>query len=550
MRLARLFTMAVAAVTVAPSPASANDTPKWGAHVDVDGWLGTKRNLGELDLFVPLAQDNRTLFFTDLRIRADDDGGNEGNFGLALRRMFASGWNLGAYAYYDRKRTDFGNFFNQATLGVEALGRDFDLRANAYLPFGERTKYAGSTSGGGSFASIVGTTVQVTTLGASVSQEYALQGFDAEVGWRVPIWAVEDNKALRLYAGVFHFDDDIVETVTGPRLRAELTMYEVPYLPEESRLTLGAEFLDDDVRGSQGFAIARLRIPLQEERNERPLNWQERRMTDYVVRDVDIVTETKTTRAPAIVETATHTADGSAITVIDAATTPGADLATAVANAGDDSTVIMQGAFTTTVASAADVVQLQTGQTMMGAGKLAVTTQSGRTAVLTVAPGASINVGMNDFVGPAVSMGTDSTLTGMTINAFDVAGVTAVDGVEAWGVSGATITNNVISVTASTSNALAVRLINSTDALVSGNTIAANRTSTGGAAIALQMLNSSATVAGNSFDAIGGTPYGVYRADSTTSPGSTGNVVINGAPCQVSGVNIGTIGFTNGTTCP
>jgi len=550
MRLARLFTMAVAAVTVAPSPASAYDTPKWGAHVDVGGWLGTKRNLGELDLFVPLAQDDRTLFFTDLRIRADDDGGNEGNFGLALRRMFASGWNLGAYAYYDRKRTDFGNFFNQATLGVEALGRDFDLRANAYLPFGERTKYAGSTSGGGSFASIVGNTVQVTTLGPSVSQEYALQGFDAEVGWRVPIWAVEDNKALRLYAGVFHFDDDIVEMVTGPRLRAELTMYEVPYLPEESRLTLGAEFLEDDVRGSQGFAIARLRIPLQEERNERPLNWQERRMTDYVVRDVDIVTETTTTRAPAIVETATHTADGSAITVIDAATTPGADLATAVANAGDDSTVIMQGAFTTTVADAADVVQLQTGQTMMGAGELAVTTQSGRTAVLTVAPGASINAGMNDFVGPAVSMGTDSTLTGMTINAFDVAGVTAVDGVEAWGVSGATITNNVISVTASTSNALAVRLINSTDALVSGNTIVANRTSAGGAAIALQMLNSSATVTGNSFDAIGSTPYGVYRADSTTSPGSTGNVVINGTPCQVSGANIGSIGFTNGTTCP
>ncbi|HET6322525.1 MAG TPA: inverse autotransporter beta domain-containing protein [Hyphomicrobium sp.] len=553
MRLARLFTMAAAAVTVAPSPASANETPKWGAHVDVGGWLGTERNLGELDLFVPLAQDNRTLFFTDLRIRVDDDGGNEGNFGLALRRMYASGWNLGAYAYYDRKRTDYGNFFNQATLGVEALGRDFDLRANAYLPFGERTKYAGSTSGGGtSFANIVGTTVQVTTLGGSLSQEYALQGFDAEVGWRVPIWAVEDNKALRLYAGIFHFDDDIVEAVTGPRLRAELTMYEVPYLPEESRLTLGAEFLEDDVRGSQGFAIARLRIPLQEERNERPLNWQERRMTDYVMRDVDIVTETKTTQAPAIVETATHTADGSAITVIDAATTPGADLAGAVANAGDDSTVIMQGAFAATMASAADVVQLQTGQTMMGAGTLAVTTQSGRTAVLTVAPGASINAGMNNFAGPAVSMGTDSTLTGMTINAFDVAGVTAVAGVEAWGVSGATITNNVISVTASTSNALAVRLINSTDALVSGNTLTATRTSVGGAAIALQMVNSSATVAGNSFDAIGGTtPYGVYRDDSTTSPGSTGNAAINGTPCQViGGNNIGTIGFTNGMTCP
>lgn len=364
----RLRFLVLAAATIAiHGLASANDAPKWGAHVDVGGWLGTKRNLGEIDLFVPLAQDSRTLFFTDLRIRSDDDGGNEGNFGLALRRMYASGWNLGAYAYYDRKRTDFGNFFNQATLGVEALGRDFDLRANAYLPFGERVKFAGSTPGGNSFASIVGTTVQVTTMGASMSEERALQGFDAEVGWRVPIWAVEQNKALRLYAGMFHFDDAVVRSVTGPRLRAELTMYEIPHLPEQSRLTLGAEYLQDDVRGSQGFAIARLRIPLQDERNERPLNWQERRMTDYVMRDVDIVTETQTTTAPSIVEEATHTADGSAITVIDAASTPGSDLATAVANAGDDSTVIMQGSFNTTIAATADTVQLQTGQTMMGA---------------------------------------------------------------------------------------------------------------------------------------------------------------------------------------
>lgn len=84
-----------------------------------------------------LAQDSRTLFFTDLRIHTDDDAGNEGNFGLGLRRMYASSWNLCAYAYYDRKRTEFGNYFNQATLGLEALGRDFEFRANGYLPFGE-----------------------------------------------------------------------------------------------------------------------------------------------------------------------------------------------------------------------------------------------------------------------------------------------------------------------------------------------------------------------------------------------------------------------------
>lgn len=533
-------------------PATADDTPKWGAHVDVGGWLGTKRNLGEVDLFVPLAQDSRTLFFTDLRIRSDDDGGNEGNFGLALRRMYASGWNLGAYAYYDRKRTDYGNFFNQATLGLEALGRDFDLRANAYLPFGERVKNAGSAPGS-SFASIVGTTVQVTTLGGTLSQERALQGFDAEVGWRVPLWAVEENKALRLYAGLFHFDDNVVKSVTGPRLRAELTMYEIPYLPEQSRLTLGAEYLQDDVRGSQGFAIARLRIPLQAERNDRALNWQERRMTDYVMRDVDIVTQTQTTTAPTIVETATHTADGSAITVLDAASTPGSDLATAVTNAGADSTVILQGNFNTTVTSAADAVHLQTGQTVMGAGQLAVATQTGRTAVLSLASGASINATMPTNSAAAVYMGSNSTLTGMTVDAKDAVGLISVFGVEANGVSGATISNNVIAATSSANNAIAVRLVGgSTDTLLSGNTITATRTSAGGNSAGLQIVGgSSVTVVGNSFDATGGIQqFGVYRGGSVALPGSTDNVLVNGS-CQAPiGTNTGTISFTDGTTCP
>ena len=533
-------------------PATADDAPKWGAHVDVGGWLGTKRNLGEVDLFVPLAQDSRTLFFTDLRIRSDDDGGNEGNFGLALRRMYASGWNLGAYGYYDRKRTEFGNFFNQVTLGVEALGRDFDLRANAYLPFGERVKFAGSTPGS-SFASIVGTTVQVTTLGASLTEERALQGFDAEVGWRVPIWAVEENKALRLYAGLFHFDDDVVKSVTGPRLRAELTMYEIPHLPEQSRLTLGAEYLQDDARGSQGFSIARLRIPLQADRNERPLNWQERRMTDYVMRDVDIVTETQTTTAPTIIETAAQTAGGSAITVIDAASTPGSDLATAVTNAGANSTVILQGSFNTAVTAPANAVVLQTGQTVMGAGQLAVATQSGRTAVLSLAPGASINANISGATVGAVYMGTNSTLTGMTVNSSGNDVGNSVYGVQVDAVSGATITNNVISATSGFNNALAVRLVGgSTDTLLSGNTIIATRTGVGGNAVALQMVgDASATVVGNSFDAGGGnTQYGVYRGGSIALPGSTGNVMSSGVCSLPAGTNTGTISFTNGSTCP
>ena len=90
----------------------------------MEGKLGTDRDLGEVDLFLPLAQSDRTLLFSDIRARADDEGSHEGNFGLGLRHMHASGWNFGVYGYYDRRRTDLDNYFEQATLGNVHEGRE------------------------------------------------------------------------------------------------------------------------------------------------------------------------------------------------------------------------------------------------------------------------------------------------------------------------------------------------------------------------------------------------------------------------------------------
>jgi hypothetical protein len=47
--------------------------PKWGPSIDFEAKPGTKRSLGEADLFVPLWQDPTTLFFGNLRARLDDD---------------------------------------------------------------------------------------------------------------------------------------------------------------------------------------------------------------------------------------------------------------------------------------------------------------------------------------------------------------------------------------------------------------------------------------------------------------------------------------------
>lgn len=547
MYLVRVLAAAAAVVSCAVASAWADGAPKWGAHVDVEGRLGTERNLGELDLFLPLMQSARTLLFADVRGHADDDGSSEGNFGLALRHMLPSGWNIGAYGYYDRRRTDLDNYFDQATFGLEALGRDFDFRANAYLPFGERAKDAGSTAGGGSFASIVGTTIEVTTLGGTLREERALQGFDAEVGWRVPIWSADANKALRLYAGIFHFDDSVVEAITGPRLRAELTMYEVPYLPEDSRLTLGAEYLDDDVRGGQGFAIARLRIPLQSEQHtERSRSWQERRMTDYVQRDVDIVTQKHTAQRASLVETATATADGKDITVIDSATTSGAALRGAVAAAGDGSSVLLSGTFDTTTP-----VEVQTNQTLTGTAT--VTTASGHTA--TINTGAAINATNATRV---VTIASGGTLSGLTITATN-------NGLGAYGVivdanaSNITIENNVISVLQTGNNGGVAFAINATptsathNLVVRNNTITATGTGSATAmtAIAANSISVEIMISGNTLSASGGSVLNNIvwsNLGTTIMPGSTGNIRGSGN-CSGTPAS-GAVEFTNGTSCP
>ncbi len=530
----------VTAGLLAHETALAQSAPKWGASINFEARPGTKRNLGEGDLFAPLAQTETSLLFGNIRGRFDDDNNREGNFGLGFRHMFA-GWNFGAYGYYDRKRTDFDNYFSQATFGVEALGRDFDFRANAYLPFGDRMKDAGSIAGGPTYASVAGTTIQVITPGSLTRREYALGGFDAEIGWRVPIWAADDTKALRLYAGMFHFDDSMVKAVTGPRLRAELTMYQVPYLWEGTRLTLGAEFQHDDVRGSQGFGLIRLSVPLQPPAKDIKLTAQDRRMTDRIVRDVDIVTQARTTQTPTIVETATQTAGGKAITVINSATTAGNDLDSAVTAAGNNSTVILNGTFQV---SGPNSISLAFGQSLMG-GAIDVRTASGRVATLNSA--ASI-IGTN-LPSTVVTVNAGGTLSGLTVTSTTGSYAVRV----ADGATGATIANNTINSIQSANNAaIALALGQNTSATVIGNTLTATGSgpATTMTAFSANVSNINVTFSGNTLNASGGaTNNMVWLAGGTTiNAGSTGNVRgsgnCTGAPAS------GFIGFTDGSTCP
>ncbi|MBR9970607.1 inverse autotransporter beta domain-containing protein [Magnetospirillum sulfuroxidans] len=503
---------------------------KWGGHIDLEGKAGTDRHLGEADLFLPVVQDDDTLLFASIRTRLDDEGGREGNFGLGLRHMLDDGWNLGGYGYFDRRRSGQGNYFSQVTIGAELLGRDWDVRANAYIPVGTTHHQVESLN----TAELSGTSVIFRG-----GEEHSLGGFDGEIGWRLPLFDAESGTNLRLYGGGYRFsaDADTVPDVSGPRGRLDLSFDEVPYLWDGSRLSLGAEVQHDDPRGTQGFLTARLRIPLQADTPLSRLTQQERRMTDPIVRDIDIVSQAGTF-GPA--ETASQLADGQPFTVVNSAsTTTAAALNTALATAGANSTVLLSGSFSTNAQ-----INLQIGQTVKS-GSISVRSASGRVANVATQAAITTQAGAAIF---SITMADGSTVSGLTVS-NTAAGAGAVYAIRAQSQSDVTITGNTLIVSGANQGAIAVDIVTTTGAVVNNNTIQSSATTVG--AVGIEAAGATGlSVSNNSISAAGVVSY-AFNADGATAlnaASSTGNILVSGT-CHGGPFASGSVSFTNGTVC-
>lgn len=533
------------ALSLAQEVSIPNAGPKWGAHLDLEGKGGTDRNLGEADLFLPLAQTADTLLFGSIRARLDDDDSREGNYGLGVRHMLDSGWNIGGYGYFDRRRSEYGNHFHQVTLGAEALSMDWDLRANYYAPVG-RTRH------------LVDTLNTAEISGSSVvfrgGEERALGGFDGEIGWRVPLFDASADRQLRIFGGAYHFSESGVADVTGPRARAELTFDSVPYIWEGSRFSIGAEWQHDDPRGSQGFLAARLRIPLQSYgKPASTLTPMERRMADPVVRDIDVVAQAGTFSPP---ETVTAFADGTGFTVISASPAIGTSLTNALAAAGTNATVILTGTFNTTSTS-----MLQAGQTLLGGGSLQVKSASGRTATLTL-PSATLNM-TNTGTGYALNMANDSTVRGLTVNAYSASNSSW--GIRANNVSNVVIANNTISATTTNDygGVAGIYIGSSSNVQVTGNTVTALHTSGNGTGTYGIRVDASGTadfgvtISDNIFKAtttsgdVAAILLNANQAATNIIAAGSGNTILAGDCSRIgAGTVTGALGLTGGATCP
>ncbi|MFO1056256.1 MAG: inverse autotransporter beta domain-containing protein [Dongiaceae bacterium] len=132
----RLLVGAAAVALVAPGAGKAlAQEAKWQPWLEAGGMVGTNHSFGDVDIFVPIWQDQTSLLFGDFRGTFSSQPTQEGNFGLGYRTQVDPSWILGGYGYFDIQNSENDNLFYQATLGLEALSVDWDFRVNGYIPF-------------------------------------------------------------------------------------------------------------------------------------------------------------------------------------------------------------------------------------------------------------------------------------------------------------------------------------------------------------------------------------------------------------------------------
>jgi hypothetical protein len=131
--------------------------------------------------------------FTEFNGTINDQKRLGTNLGLGYRTMYDGGV-LGVHGWYDNYESNYGHNYQQATVGAEYLHQWLDLRANGYMPFGDRDNFIGVINPG----------TQLTCFGhdfgtVGVGQvERSLAGFDAEAGVPLPVATF-----LRIYGGTY-----------------------------------------------------------------------------------------------------------------------------------------------------------------------------------------------------------------------------------------------------------------------------------------------------------------------------------------------------------
>lgn len=360
----------------------------WNPYFEIEGRTSSRQSLQRGNVFVPLFQNDRLVIFSDLRETSNNYGATEGNFGLAGRYFLNENAIIGAYAFYDLRKSRHDNVFHQASVGTELLSDNWGLRINGYFP-GQGSQVASALNRA---------FIENGNLLVQQGREAAYRGFDFEgeaMLWQFApdsIFSLGNSPAeLWASAGMYHFEhgETGFENMTGPRARTELRLFDLPMLGDQSRVVLLGQYEHDNVRGSNVTAALNVRFTFGGRRSP-SLYGMNRRMVAPIVRNNEIVVHNggPTERAK-VVETGRTIASAQVVDAND-------DITTIINGAGDDSLIVVDGS--AGLISLSGTILPNNGQTIMGGGSqlLVMGLDSGATATFT-GPGSRPTLDANSF---------------------------------------------------------------------------------------------------------------------------------------------------------
>jgi len=195
--------------------------PSWTIYFRPGVRFGSDdRTLFIMDFLVPLYRGDKDIVFFNPKLTPDDHDGLEVNLGIGYRRLlFDDRVILGGNVFYDNRRTGWGTRWEQIGLGVEAMA-EFNKyvaltgRFNYYIPLTD-PKVSGT---GGPATGYYFHTGGIWTGGGG-SVEESPEGFDGEVGVRIPV--VSDYVETWVYGGGYHYHGKHVGSIDGWTVRVE-----------------------------------------------------------------------------------------------------------------------------------------------------------------------------------------------------------------------------------------------------------------------------------------------------------------------------------------
>lgn len=291
------------AIAQTPAPTAATPPtilPRAAGKFSSNDWLGNPGPFFGVGGFVPLRQNvGKDITFAEGQMVIPTNGGVGGNVVLGHRVYDQKSDRIyGGYVGFDHRNTGNASF-NQVGLGVETLGKNWDVRANAYLPLGDTRKLVSenvnNTVSAFSNPFFTSNFLAVNrTIQQQINRHYeaAATGFDLEAGGKVA--KLGKDGELRGYGGVYYLKAPGSDGAVGFRTRLEARPSDL--------LNVGLGLSTDRVFGTSVAFTVGVNLPTSRPRKSELKEPFLERLGDSVVRNSNIIVDEQKESISAVVQ--------------------------------------------------------------------------------------------------------------------------------------------------------------------------------------------------------------------------------------------------------